>query len=64
MGRRDCSAISIHGSSVVSDGVHELLQRADGRTPLGDLLPPAALTQRLVEELLSLWDRRLVTLQP
>jgi len=50
--------------SVVSDGVHELLQRADGRTPLGDLLPPTALTQRLVEELLSLWDRRLVTLQP
>jgi hypothetical protein len=48
----------------VSGAVHELLQRADGRAPLRDLLPQSLRTRSTVEELLSLWDLRLVTIQP
>jgi Carbamoyltransferase C-terminus len=53
-----------NAATAVSTPVHTMLQHADGRMPLSDLLHSSAQGPSTVAELLSLWDLRLVTFQP
>ncbi|WP_438023933.1 hypothetical protein [Sorangium sp. So ce233] len=39
-----------------------MLSRADGRTPLGDLLSGEPKREAVVKELVELWSRRMVRL--
>lgn len=48
----------------VSRETYDLLARADGRQPLSALLHGDAAAEPLVAELLELWDKRLITLNP
>jgi carbamoyltransferase len=51
----------------ISESVYCLLSKADGITPLGELLHEVTDTEQLsltIEETLDLWSRRIISLQP